>query len=152
MGSGAWETVPINNSVSERQRMGSLVYLYDLLACIVGQYWLFQICHTMVLYFSSVLFLLLFLVVLCFFCEKLKHQQIFTDFWGIANQLCTSSSAFLTHTGQRHLHTWNGTRAHGHGRLTGDRGLGSRKHLPCLELTSDGICDGCDPGEKCSSL
>lgn len=23
---------------------------------------------------------------------------------------------------------------------------------PCLELTSDGICDGCDPGEKCSSL
>lgn len=24
--------------------------------------------------------------------------------------------------------------------------------MPCLELTSDGICDGCDPGEKCSSL
>lgn len=23
---------------------------------------------------------------------------------------------------------------------------------PCLELTSDGMCDGCDPGEKCSSL
>lgn len=106
-----------------------------------------SVTHGIILFFC-------FVFCCCFwlFCKKLKHQQIFTDFSGTANQLCTSSSAFLTHTGQRHLHTWSGTRAHGHGRLTGGRGLGSRKHLPCLELTSDGICDGCDPGEKCSSL
>lgn len=130
-GSGAWETVPVNNSVSEGQRMGPLVCLYDLLACIEGQR-LFRSGTQW--YYTFLLFFCMFLVVLWFFCvcEKLKYQQIFTDFWGIANQLYTSSSAFLTHAGQRYLHTWNGTRAHGHGCLPGNRGQGRPEVLTLL--------------------